>query len=440
VSRRERRRLDLVVTALGDEMRGIASAEGREVHVRAALPGERVTAEVVRRHRGRWYARVLEWHERSPQRTRPACPVFDACGGCAAQHVATNAQLAWKQAWLLRRLEAAQLAPARVRPPVTGPQYHYRRKARLGVRHLAASDEVVVGFREAFTRKVTRMDACDVLVPPFASLIRPLRTLINGLDVRGAVPQIEVAAGDDRAVVVLRHLEPFTGADRRMLQHFAQCHAVDLLVQAQGYDSIVGLDGGPPPALQYRLDRFGIALAFGPADFVQVNATVNARLVEGAVEALALRRADRILDLFCGIGNFTLPIARTGAVVTGVEANPALVSRARHNAHRNGLDARADYWMADLYQPASVPELAADTGSASNKVLLDPPRSGAGPALALLRRPHVERVVYVSCHPDSFVHDAAALVAAGYEFSEVGIFDMFPQTAHVEMLGVFCRR
>jgi 23S rRNA (uracil1939-C5)-methyltransferase len=437
--RRAPRRLDVVLESLGDELRGVGAAEGREVHVRGALPGERLSVEVVHRHRGRWYARPLEWHLRAPEQRAPVCPSFAACGGCAAQHVPQRMQLAWKEERLLDALAVAGLTPRRVRRAVTGPLLFYRRKARLGVRYLPSTDEVVVGFREAFTRKVARIDACPVLVEPFASSIRALRDLVAALSVRAAVPQIEVAAGDDRAVVIIRHLSPLSGSDIDALRRFERNQGIDVLCQAAGYDSIVTIDGAPPPMLHYTLPRHGLALEFTPADFVQVNAAVNADLVDAAVAALALRPGDRVLDLFCGLGNFTLPIARTGARTTGVEASPALVARARHNAHRNGLDGRAAFRVADLYHREELDALA-DVARASNKALIDPPRSGAGPSLALLGAAAFERVAYVSCHPESFVKDAAALVAAGYELSEVGIFDMFPHTAHVETLGLFACR
>jgi 23S rRNA (uracil1939-C5)-methyltransferase len=435
VSRRSRRRLDVAVTTLGAALEGVTEAEGRDVRIRGALPGEELTVEVVRRHRGRWHARPVEWQRRSAARAEPVCSAFHECGGCAAQHVAGADQLAWKQEQLLTLLESAGLQPRRLRAPVPGPRYYYRRKARLGVRHLADKQEVLVGFREAFGSRIARVGGCPVLVRPLAELLPALAALVNRLSVRHAVPQLEVAAGDDRKVVIVRHLESLTDSDRLELARFEAEQGIDVLLQSAGYESITTLQGAPPRLLHYRLDEFGVALAFGPADFVQVNARVNERLVRAAVSGLALRPADRVLDLFCGIGNFTLPIARSGTRITGLEASPALVARARHNARCNGLDALATFEVVDLYQCD-----AAAIGQGFDKVLLDPPRSGIGSALELLSGPRVERVVYVSCHAGSFVKDARALVGAGYAFSEVGLFDMFPHTAHVETMGVFCRR
>jgi 23S rRNA (uracil1939-C5)-methyltransferase len=435
VSKRGRRRLDVEVTSLGAALEGVTHAEGREVRIRGALPGEQLTAEVVSRHRGRWYARPIEWQRRSAARTEPVCSAFRDCGGCAAQHLPGSDQLHWKQEQLLASLECAGLQPRRLRAPVTGPLYYYRRKARLGVRHLADKQETLVGFREAFGSKIARVDGCPVLVRPLADLLPSLAALVNRLSVRHAVPQLELAAGDERKVVIVRHLEPLTASDRADLAQFEDDQRIDVLLQSAGYGSIATLQGASPRLLDYRLDEFGLSLAFAPADFVQVNAAVNAKLVRAAVSGLALQPADRVLDLFCGIGNFTLPIARSGARVKGLEASPALVARARHNARCNGLAELATFASVDLYRSDSA-TIAAEF----DKVLLDPPRSGLGSALALLSAPKVERVVYVSCHTDSFVKDARALVRAGYEFSEIGIFDMFPHTAHAETLGVFCRR
>jgi 23S rRNA (uracil1939-C5)-methyltransferase len=436
VSRRARyRKLSLAVTECGPEMQGLAAAQGREVLVRGGLPGEDLDAEVVKRHRGKWFARPVVWHQQSARRRPPPCPAFPTCGGCAAQHLSTSDQLAWKQQQLLLPLAGAGVTPARVRSPVTGPQFHYRRKARLAVRYLAPKDEILVGFREAYSSKIARIEGCPVLVRPFAELLQPLAVMLAHLSIRAAIPQVEFSAGDDHAVLILRHLAPLTAADRARLRSFQSRYRIGILLQDAGYDSIADLDGQPPPLLHYRLDRFGVDLAFDAADFVQVNAEINAALVHGTLDALDLRREDRVLDLFCGIGNFTLPVARSGIAVTGVEANPALVARARHNAQRNGVAGFAAFSEADLYQqpPAAI---AADF----NKAIVDPPRTGAGSAIELLCSSEVERVAYVSCHPESFVKDSLVLTDAGYEFSEVCLFDMFPQTSHVETLGVFCRR
>jgi 23S rRNA (uracil1939-C5)-methyltransferase len=435
VSRRQRE-IDVDVTQLSESFDGIAAFDGRDVRVRATLPGEHVTARVLKRHRGTWYALPLSRAPDAAGRQTPACAAFPRCGGCVAQHLPGEQQLQLKSDWLVAALTNAGVPPARIDAPVAGPLYYYRRKARLAARYLPASGEALVGFREAFGSRVTRTTDCPVLVRPLASLLAPLARLIAGLSVRDAVPQIEVAAGDDRAALVVRHIAPLDASDRHALGAFARGHGVDVLLQSGGYDSVCTIDGDAPEPLLYRLDDFGIALEFEPTDFVQVNATINAALVAATIQALALRPGDHVLDLFCGIGNFTLPMVRRGVHATGLEGSPALVARARHNARCNGLATRAEFATADLYlTDAALPE-----GLAFNKVLLDPPRPGAGAMISHLTDPGIERVAYVSCHPQSFVADAKALVAAGYDFAALRTFDMFPHTTHVETLGVFIRR
>ncbi len=434
--RRRQRRVEVAVLRQGRDMLGEGDFDTRRVLVRDALPGETVMADVVKRHRGEWLARPVQLAYPSPLRRVPACSAFPICGGCAAQHLDSGDQLQWKERQLIQELAAAGLMPAQLRAPVAGRMLHYRRKARLAVRFLADKDELLIGFREAFGNKVARIDACPVLVQPFADRVDPIKALVRALSVAGAVPQIELAAGDDRAVMILRHLAPLSVNDQRLLADFSCRHGIEVLVQPGGYDTVSTLHGDTPEALHYHLSRYELTLSFGATDFIQINAEMNSLLVDAALRELALERGDRVLDLFCGIGNFTLPIARQGIPVVGLEGNPALVARAGYNAARNGLEGTATFAVADLYQEG---ELGCTTGDI-NKVLVDPPRSGVGAALRHLHEPHVQRVVYVSCHAHSFVRDAAALVAAGFTFASVGLFDMFPNTTHAEVLATFERR
>jgi len=408
------------------------------VHVKGALPGELVSARIVRRRHGSWYALPESWLVATAARVRPACDAFMRCGGCSMQHLASADQLMLKQNWLLDELANAGVSASDIAPPTRGPLYHYRRRARLAVRSVRDTGELLVGFRESFGNRVARLQSCAVLALPLSNQLTKLAQLIAGLDAREGIPQLEVAAGDDGAAVIIRHVQPLTASDRAALTAFQRGSRLRLLCQSAGIDSIVDLDGSPAAMLCYRLDRLGVTLFFHPSDFVQVNAVVNERLICAAIAGLEAAPRDVILDLFCGIGNFTLPLASTGAHVIGVEGAAELVARARDNAQRNGLAHRVEFATADLYAETATPDWGAWVGRA-NKVLLDPPRSGAGPILPLLARSAVQRIAYVSCHPVSFARDAATLAAAGFKLVRVGTFDMFPHTTHVETLGFFER-
>ncbi len=430
--------VDLEIEALGPDGHGVARFERREVHVKGALPGEVIAARIVRRRHGSWYALPQEWLVVGAARARPACDAFMRCGGCSMQHLASDDQLALKQQWLVDELTRAGVSAATLAAPVTGPQYRYRRRARLAVRSVRDTGELLVGFRESFGSRVARLTSCNVLVDPFATALPALAEMIGGLDAREAIPQIEVAAGDQSAALILRHVRPLSNNDQRALANYQNHTAVRVLCQGAGYDSIVDLDGAPAELLSYRLDAAGVTLFFHPADFVQVNAVVNQHLITTALAWLRAGPRDVVLDLFCGIGNFTVPLARTGARVIALEGAAELVARGRDNAQRNAVARRIEFATADLYaaQPPAALVAALDTG---NKVLLDPPRSGAAQILPLLIRSKVERIAYVSCHPVSFARDAAVLIKGGFTLEAVRIFDMFAQTAHVESLAVFVR-
>ncbi len=430
--------VDLEIETLGADGFGVAQFERHPVHVKGALPGEVVSARVVRRRRGDWYALPEQWLVTVGSHATPACEAFMRCGGCSMQHLTATGQLALKQRWLLDQLDAAGVTAKSVLAPVRGPLYYYRRRARLAVRSVRDTGELLVGFRESFGNRVARLKSCCVLKQPFADELPALAGLIAGLDARESIPQIEVAVGDDAAALILRHVEPLSAGDRRALVEFQARTPIRVLCQPDSYSSIVDLDGAPPQLLSYRLDAFGVSLSFHAADFIQVNGPINADLVACAIDWLGIEPGDRVLDLFCGIGNFTLPLARRGARVLGLEGADELVQRGRANAQRNGLEQRVRFEMADLYaQPLDT----ADTASFDcvDKVLLDPPRTGAGAILPALVASSVERIAYVSCHPVSFARDAAMLAKSGFALQKVRVFDMFPHTTHVETLGVFER-
>lgn len=430
--------VDLEIESLGADGFGVAQFERRPVHVKGALPGEVVSARVVRRRRGSWYALPEQWLVTVGSRAMPACEAFMRCGGCSMQHLTISGQLDLKQQWLIDQLDAAAVVAGSVLPPVRGPQYYYRRRARLAVRSVRDTGELLVGFRESFGNRVARLKSCCVLTQPFSNELPALAELIAGLDARETIPQIEVASGDDAAALIIRHVEPLSTTDRRALEAYQRGTNIRVLCQPDGYDTIVDLAGAPAALLSYRLDGFGVSLQFHPADFIQVNASVNADLVLTAIDWLDVRAGDRVVDLFCGIGNFTLPLARRGATVLGLEGADELVRRGRDNAQRNGVARRVRFETADLYaQPLDGSVVAALDGV--DKVLLDPPRTGAGAVLSALASSRVERIAYVSCHPVSFARDAAQLRKAGFALAKVRVFDMFPHTTHVETLGVFER-
>ena len=429
--------VDLEIDSLGVDGFGLAQFERHPVHVKGTLPGEVVSAHIVRRRHGDWYALPEKWLVKMPAHAVPACPAFMRCGGCSMQHLTADDQLALKQQWLLDQLAAAGVVAQRVDAPVRGPRYFYRRRARLAVRSVRDTGELLVGFRESFGSRVARLNACCVLAQPFANELPALAKLIAGLDARETIPQLEIAVGDDSAALILRHVAALSVSDRQALATFQRGTNIRVLCQGAGYDSIVDLAGAAAQLLRYRLDGFGVTLAFHPADFIQVNGPINAALIATAIDWLAVDSRDVVVDLFCGIGNFTLPLARHGATVLGLEGAPELVQRGRDNAARNGLAQRVRFEVADLYAQPLAAVASALTGV--NKLLLDPPRTGAGAVLPVVIASRVERIAYVSCHPASFARDAAALCDAGFTLSKVRVFDMFPHTTHVETLGVFER-
>ena len=351
-----------------------------------------------------------------------------------------TAQLEQKQSGLLAELRAVDIEFEQLRDPVGSPQFGYRRKARLGVRQL--HEMQLVGFREAFGGRIVKMDRCLALTAPFDRLFPELCELVSRLSIPDAVPQIETATGDDKAALVLRHLEPLSAQDARLLGEFQTRHNVWVYTQAQGYDSVTPLSS-TAPLLNYSLPEFGVNLEFAATDFVQVNRHINAELVRGVALALedsrSPNRARRVADMFCGIGNFSLPLARRGHQVFGWEAADEAISRAKRNARRNGLGHLTQFQVADLYGQPGDKKLKTPVAEVSgvDALVLDPPRSGAGPALASWLSPQVRTVVYVSCNPRTFATDARVLASNGFSLRDVGIFDMFPHTAHVETLGVF---
>lgn len=427
------------IDGLSHDGRGVAHVDGKAVFVSRALPGELVRIARRRRHRRHDEAALLEVLEESPERVQARCDFFDMCGGCSLQHLAPQRQIEARQQVLLDNLQRiGNVRAEQVLAPLTGPFWGYRRRARLGVRWVRAKGRVLVGFRERLKPIIADMQHCEVLAAPVGRLIDPLARLIGALSVRERIAQIEVAIGDTATVLVLRHLAPLSGEDLQRLRDFAGIHGVTFCLQPGGPDSVTDLEGGPPPLLHYDLPAFDVRMAFLPSDFVQVNADVNRQMVSRAIDLLDPQPDEAVLDLFAGVGNFTLPLARRSGRVVAVEGEAALVERLRHNASRNGLD-NVEAHVADLAGDCAAYPWAR---GAYDALLLDPSRAGADVVLeAMIGRWRPDRICYVSCHPGTLARDAGRLVHAhGYRLSKAGVMDMFPHTGHVESVALFERR
>jgi 23S rRNA (uracil1939-C5)-methyltransferase len=429
-----------VVADLTHEGEGVVrggEASGKTVFVTGALPGERVSFRRTSFHKSHDEATLIEVLEPSPQRVTPRCAHFGVCGGCALQHLDPLAQLAAKQKELADNLERiGQVTPETWLPPLLGPTWNYRRRARLSSRYVAKKGRSLVGFREKQGKYVADVTRCEVLAEPVASLVGKLGEMLTGMQRRESIPQIEVSLSDGERVLVIRVLDPLPESDLEALRAFEREHALRILLQPGGLDTIAPLTPGAID-LHYRLDEFDLRLDFVATDFVQVNAAINARMVARAIELLDVRPTDRVLDLYCGLGNFTLPLARRAATVVGVEGDAGLIERARANARRNGIE-NATFHVADL---SAEPDRAIPwLRGGYDKVLLDPPRVGAREVLSAVAHLAPHRVVYISCHTGSLARDLGLLTQThGFRLLAAGVLDMFPHTTHVESVAVLER-
>jgi 23S rRNA (uracil1939-C5)-methyltransferase len=440
---------------LGHDGRGVARREGGErdngktVFIAGALPGEQVLAKQTARSRSFDEAVTLEVLEASPDRVTPRCPHFGTCGGCALQHLEESRQILVKQRLLLDNLErVGHVAVETLLPPLTDATWGYRRKGRFSVRRVEKKGKTLVGFRERDPRFVADLNECHTVIPEIGTRIQALSALIDGLDARRDIPQVEFIAGDPTpdfggVALVFRHLQPLSEADRAALVAFAQAHGFAVFLQPAGVDSVRAL-WPEAPALSFSLAPWNVELQFRPLDFIQVNAGLNEKMIARTLDLLDVQAGDRVLDLFCGLGNFSLPLARVAREVVGVEGDAGLVARARANAAHNGLD-NAQFHAADLAQDLSGhvwmrPGPSKAAGAGFDKLLLDPPRSGADAVLRQLPMAGLQRIVYVSCHPASLARDAGYLVnERGWILRSAGVMDMFPHTAHVESIALFER-
>lgn len=421
-----------VVAALNHDAEGVVR-EAKTVFVPGALPGERIRFRRLRRHRQHDEGELLEVLESSAERVVPRCTHFGVCGGCAMQHLAPEAQLRAKQNELAENLQRiGRVTPDRWLAPLAGPVWQYRRRARLGAKYVTKRGRVLVGFRERQKPYVAALTRCEILAPPVDDLIEPLSTLLTGLRAREFIPQIEVAVADNVVVLVFRNLVELDATDRAALASFGAARNLRVYLQHGGMDTIAPLEG-ERATLEYHLPELGLRFEFQPTDFVQVNGAINRALVTQAVDLLKVEPAHRVLDLFCGLGNFTLPLAKRAAEVVGIEGEAGLVARARHNADINGLG-NARFHVANLAEAAGG---AAALAGRFDRVLLDPPRAGAIEVLPRLAALGATRMVYVSCHPGTLARDLGVLCHEyGYRLEAAGVIDMFPHTTHVESMAV----
>jgi 23S rRNA (uracil1939-C5)-methyltransferase len=426
--------MTVVIESLDREGRGVARVEGKAIFIEGGLPGETVSYSSYRRKPTYEQAIATAVHKASAARELPRCPHYGVCGGCSMQHLEPHSQVAAKQRvledtlWHIGKLRAETMLRA-----IYGQDWGYRHRARMSVRLVPKKGGVLVGFHERKSSFIADMTSCEVLPRRISDLILPLRSLIAGLSIPTRLPQIELAVGEEVTVLVLRILDALSLADEDALRGFAAQYGIQFWLQSAGPDSAEPFFPQQAPALFYSLPEFGVKIHFRPTDFTQVNHGVNRILVRRAMDLLDPRPGERIADLFCGLGNFSLPIASRGAEVLGVEGSAELVRRAVDNAHNNGLAGRARFQVANLFEAPCSVELGG-----FDKLLIDPPRDGAVEVVKALGEGGPRRIVYVSCDPATLARDAEVLVhVKGYRLAAAGVINMFPHTSHVESIALF---
>ena len=427
------------IESLDQEGRGIAHHEGKVIFIEGALSFERVTYSSYRKKPSFEQAHVVQILKQSFMRVPPNCPHFGVCGGCSMQHLEARAQVAVKQRVLEDNLERIGRVKAEIiLSPIYGQTWGYRQRARLSVRHVLKKGKTLVGFREKNGKYVAELNSCEILPPRIAALLRPLGEFNEKLSRQDTLPQIEVACGDLVDVLVLRILAPLTEEDKTHIRQFADTHNVQFWLQSKGPETIVPFYPLDAPPLTYSLPEFGITMPFAPAEFTQVNSAMNRLMVSRAIRLLAPQRGERIVDFFCGLGNFTLPIAKSGATVLGIEGSDALVKRAKENAAYNGLAGQVQFAAMNLFE---IDSLKLTRLGHQDKWLIDPPRDGAAELIKAIEAENApRRIVYVSCSPSTLARDAGILVLEkGYTLKAAGVMNMFPHTSHVESIALFER-
>ncbi|TQV80297.1 23S rRNA (uracil(1939)-C(5))-methyltransferase RlmD [Aliikangiella coralliicola] len=424
------------IDSLSHEGRGVGRIDGKTVFVDGALAGERVEM-LYTYQRGKFdEGRIHRVITSGDDRVEPPCKHFEVCGGCSMQHMSSEAQISHKQSILQEQLaHFAQTQPEEWLPPLQADLLGYRRKARLGVRYVMKKERTLIGFREKYSNFLADIDSCPVLVKQVSDLLVTASQLIDTLDGRQFIPQIEVSCGDDKVALIIRHLKPMSDSDRAKWFSFAQENNLIVYLQPKGPDTITRLWPIDDEAAQlsYRLPEFGVELLQKPLDFAQVNASINRKMVPFAIELLDVQPEDQVLDLFCGLGNFTIPLATKAKLVVGVEGVQAMVERGAENARFNQLD-NVEFYQADLTSDLSDKEW---NQRQYNKILIDPARSGALEVINNIVRFNAEKIVYVSCNPATLARDTGELVKSGYRLCKAGVMDMFPHTTHVESIALF---
>ena len=428
------------IDSLSHEGRGVAHIDGKATFISGALPGEKVTFIYTSKSRSHDEGKIDTVVEASPDRVEPKCQHYDICGGCSLQHLSSEAQIRYKQQSMLEGLKhLGKVEPDEVFEPITGDSWAYRRKARLGAKFVIKKDKVLVGFRERHGGFLADIDSCEVLHESVGKKLKDFQNLMFDMESRDTTPQIEVAIGDENTALIIRHLKPLSEADQNAWIGFAKTNDFQLYLQPKGPTTVHCIW---PPAedlqtLYYEHKSFDTKVEFGPQDFFQVNSSINVQMVPRAVELLKLTGSERVLDLFCGLGNFTLPIAKHAAHVTGVEGDLVMVKRARETALANGIE-NTDYFASNLMGTPEELKREPWLKQKYDCILLDPPRSGAKEIIEHFGKLKAKRIVYVSCHPATLARDAGELVHThGYKLIGAGVMDMFPQTAHVESIAVF---
>ncbi|SMN16290.1 23S rRNA (Uracil-5-)-methyltransferase RumA [uncultured Candidatus Thioglobus sp.] len=429
------RTYELEIESLSHEGRGIAHLDEKVIFVSGALPGETVIADRTFSRAKFEEADVKEVLKAADNRIEPKCAVFGLCGGCSFQHLSNEDQIDAKGKWL----KDAFLGQAKVEPknwlePLQVQSWGYRRKARLGVRYVAKKGKVLVGFREKKSGFITNMTRCEVLHPSLGDNLEVLAGAIEKLSIKSQVPQIEVAVAENNTILILRHLEPLTTDDEQVLIDCANELNITFYTQSGGADTVKPLD--QPAVLTYSHPDHNIEMEFLPTDFTQVNFKLNQKMINLAIDMLELNDNDEVIDLFCGLGNFTLPMAKYAKHAVGVEGDLGLIERAKYNAEKNDIT-NANFYKADLFKEVEGFEWF--RGKTYNKALIDPARSGAIEIVELLPKLGVERLVYVSCNPSTLARDTEKLIELGYKLETAGVMDMFPQTAHVESIALFTK-
>lgn len=426
--------LPATITALTHDGRGIAHIDNKVTFIDGALLGETVEFQYTKKRRNFDEGKVDRIVRASPARVTPLCKHFEICGGCSLQHMNITSQIQYKEKNLIDQLHHAKITGFAVLPPLSAEPFGYRHKARIGVKYLHKKEKVLVGFREKNSGFLADLQRCETLHPKIGNLLDAFSQLINTLEIKNKIPQLEIAVDDHTAAVIVRHLAPMPASDQMRWIDFAKQHALQLYFQAAGPESIQLIwPENADVLLHYTLPEEQLKLAFHPLQFTQVNPAMNRLMIAQALQLLELKNSDTVLDLFCGIGNFTLPIAKRALSVVGVEGEVGAVLQARKNAEENNVK-NAEFFVTNLFEPIKDFHWAKKKYT---KILLDPPRAGAEELMHELKRWQPERVVYISCNPATFVRDAALLCTQGFHLKAVGVMDMFPQTEHVEVMGVF---